>query len=60
MIATEWPEFAALDWAAARSIMAAPIVVDGRRLLDPSALLDLGFTYARVGTPSAEPAVAVR
>ncbi|MFI5226590.1 MAG: UDP-glucose dehydrogenase family protein [Candidatus Limnocylindrales bacterium] len=60
VIATEWPEFAALDWAAARPTMATPLVVDGRRLLDPSAMLDLGFTYARVGTPSGEPAAALR
>ncbi len=56
VIATEWPEFAALDWRAAHGLMASPVVVDGRRLLDPAAMRDLGYTYARVGTPSEEPA----
>ena len=56
VIATEWPEFRDLDWARARSVMATPVVVDGRRLLDPRAMRDLGFAYERVGTPSGAPA----
>ncbi len=56
VIATEWPEFAALDWAMALPLMADPIVVDGRRLLDPAVMRALGYAYARVGTPSGEPA----
>ena len=55
VIATEWPEFAEIDWAAARSLMAEPVVIDGRRLLDPVVMRDLGFAYERVGSPSAEP-----
>jgi UDPglucose 6-dehydrogenase len=51
VIATEWPEFLALDWGRARGVMAAPLVIDGRRLLDPSAMRDLGFDYERVGSP---------
>ena len=60
MIATEWPAFRELDWARARSVMASPVVVDGRRLLDPRAMRDLGFAYERVGTPSGEPARSTR
>ena len=60
VIATEWPEFRDLDWAHARSVMASPVVVDGRRLLDPRAIRDLGFAYERVGTPSGEPARSSR
>ncbi|MEP6637818.1 MAG: nucleotide sugar dehydrogenase [Chloroflexota bacterium] len=55
VIATEWPEFRDLDWAAARAQMASPLVIDGRRLLDPSAMRELGFRYERVGTPTSEP-----
>ena len=55
VIATEWPEFVALDWAGARARMATPLVIDGRRLLDPLAMRDLGFRYERVGSPSAVP-----
>jgi UDPglucose 6-dehydrogenase len=54
VIATEWPEFRELDWAAARTLMATPLVVDGRRLLDPGAMRALGFEYERVGTPTGE------
>ena len=43
VIATEWPEFEALDWVAAREVMAARLIIDGRRLLDPARMRDLGF-----------------
>jgi UDPglucose 6-dehydrogenase len=52
IIATEWPEFRDLDWAAARGVMASPLVIDGRRLLDPAAMRKLGFAYERVGSPT--------
>jgi UDPglucose 6-dehydrogenase len=51
IIATEWPEFKDLDWAHARGSMASPVVIDGRRLLDPAVMRDLGFDYERVGSP---------
>jgi UDPglucose 6-dehydrogenase len=59
VIATEWPEFETLDWARARAIMAAPLVIDGRRLLDPVAMRNLGFDYERVGSPPSGAAVRV-
>jgi UDPglucose 6-dehydrogenase len=55
VIATEWPEFAELDWAAVRDDMATPLVIDGRRLLDPDAMRRLGYRYERVGSPTREP-----
>jgi UDPglucose 6-dehydrogenase len=60
VIATEWPEFAMLDWAELRSVLRTPLVVDGRRLLDGDGLRRLGFRYLAVGTPDhhADPAVA--
>jgi len=54
VIATEWPEFKELDWANARQQMTSPLVIDGRRLLDPATMRDLGFRYERVGSPSSE------
>ena len=54
VIATEWPEFKELDWAAARTRMATPLVIDGRRLLDPATMRDLGYGYERVGSPTSE------
>jgi len=59
VIATEWPEFAHLDWVSARAVMAGPVVLDGRRLLDPASMSDLGFRYARVGTPEREPVASL-
>jgi UDPglucose 6-dehydrogenase len=56
VIATEWPEFKDLDWSHVRGLLASPIVVDGRRLLDPGEMRDLGYRYERVGSP---PSVAV-
>jgi UDPglucose 6-dehydrogenase len=61
VIATEWPAFKAIDWAAARSRLRRPLVVDGRRLLDRDAMTALGYTYIAVGTDrSIEGAVAER
>jgi UDPglucose 6-dehydrogenase len=54
VIATEWPEFKTLDWAAARGRMATPIVIDGRRLLDPESMRKLGYRYERVGSPTSD------
>ena len=51
VIATEWPEFRDLDWERARWLMAVPLVLDGRRLLDPARMAALGFRYERVGSP---------
>jgi UDPglucose 6-dehydrogenase len=56
VIATEWPEFKELDWAGVRDRMATPLVIDGRRLLDPTTMRDLGYRYERVGSPTSQPA----
>jgi UDPglucose 6-dehydrogenase len=52
VIATEWPEFAALDWARIGRSMARPLIIDGRNLLDPKALRALGLEYESVGRPA--------
>jgi UDPglucose 6-dehydrogenase len=51
VIATEWPEYRTLEWAALRDEMSSPLIVDGRRLLDPHAVRGLGFRYEAVGSP---------
>jgi UDPglucose 6-dehydrogenase len=48
-LVTEWSEFAALDWAAVRSIVAGTTVVDGRNALDPAVLTAAGFQYVGFG-----------
>jgi UDPglucose 6-dehydrogenase len=52
VIATEWAEFADLDLAELRNVMAHPVIVDGRNLLDPSVVAAAGFTYYSVGRPT--------
>jgi nucleotide sugar dehydrogenase len=50
VLVTEWAEFLELDWAQARTVMARPVVIDGRNALDADALVALGFTYEGIGT----------
>lgn len=50
---TEWPEFAALDWARICTSMEKPaFLFDGRNLLDHPALFSLGFNVFPIGKPS--------
>jgi UDPglucose 6-dehydrogenase len=54
VIGTEWPEFLQLDWLSLAPTMAAPIVIDGRRLLDGPTMRRLGYSYEAVGAPSSQ------
>jgi UDPglucose 6-dehydrogenase len=58
LILTDWPAFAKLDLPRLKQLMRFPIVVDGRNLYRPSAMLDHGFTYLSMGRPAAHPAPA--
>ena len=49
VLCTEWDEFRKLDLEKLRSIMAQPIVLDGRNLFDPKKMAELGFVYKGVG-----------
>ena len=49
VVATEWPEFKALDLERARRNMSHPIMFDGRNLFDPEELKRLGFVYKSIG-----------
>jgi UDPglucose 6-dehydrogenase len=51
VLATEWPDFAAVDLAEVHRQMHTPIVFDGRNLLDPNTMRDLGFQYYSIGRP---------
>lgn len=53
LILTDWPEFRTLDFARIRNAMALPVLVDGRNLLDPTALAEHGFEYVCMGRPTA-------
>jgi UDPglucose 6-dehydrogenase len=55
VIATEWNEFANVDFAAVKERMTTPIVFDGRNLLKPETMGELGFHYHSVGRASVVP-----
>lgn len=43
VVVTEWPEYLELEWPKIKSAMRTPLVLDGRNLLDRSALTRIGF-----------------
>jgi len=49
VIATEWPEFANVDFAKVRESMTSPLLFDGRNLLDPGKMKAHGFEYHGIG-----------
>ncbi|MBL9113442.1 MAG: UDP-glucose/GDP-mannose dehydrogenase family protein [Verrucomicrobiaceae bacterium] len=49
IIATEWPEFAAVDLAKLREVIRTPLIFDGRNLLDPGSATNFGFQYRGIG-----------
>ena len=51
LLVTEWEEFLRLDWERVRGLMARPLLLDGRNLLDPTEMRALGFEYHSVGRP---------
>jgi UDPglucose 6-dehydrogenase len=55
LICTDWPEFAQQDLAQLRAVMAQPIIVDGRNLMDPQTIASAGFVYASIGRPTVKP-----
>jgi UDPglucose 6-dehydrogenase len=55
VIATEWPEFANVDLTALKKRMTTPIVFDGRNLLKPETMGELGFHYHSIGRGSVIP-----
>jgi UDPglucose 6-dehydrogenase len=50
LILTEWPEFKTLDLKRIRGLLNLPLLLDGKNLLDPSAVSAAGLTYYGVGT----------
>jgi len=49
VILTDWEEFCHLDYGKIKARMASANLVDGKNLLDPQALKDLGFSYRGMG-----------
>ena len=48
-VLTEWDDFRWLDFEKVKDAMAEPRIVDGRNLLDPPTMRNLGFAYDGVG-----------
>jgi len=48
-VLTEWDEFRWLDFDKVAEVMATPVVVDARNLLDPAPLKRRGFAYEGIG-----------
>jgi UDPglucose 6-dehydrogenase len=49
VVLTEWPEFRTLDWAKLAGVVARPVVVDTRNLLDPDVVRRAGFEWNGLG-----------
>src|ERR671936_2012398 len=52
VIVTEWDELRGLASEEVREVMARPLIIDGRNLLDPDAVRRAGFAYEGVGRQS--------
>jgi UDPglucose 6-dehydrogenase len=48
-ICTEWQEFRSPDFAAFKSLLKQPVVVDGRNLYDPALMAQQGVRYFAIG-----------
>lgn len=48
-ILTEWNEFKQADLEKVKSLLKAPVIVDGRNLYQPEMARELGFTYVSTG-----------
>lgn len=55
VICTEWPEFRRPDLAEVRRRLAAPLVFDGRNVLDGPRMAAEGFEYHSIGRPFVAP-----
>ncbi|WP_141015541.1 UDP-glucose dehydrogenase family protein [Nocardioides sambongensis] len=49
LVATEWPEYVALDPGELRGWVDEPRILDGRNCLDPQAWREAGWTYRALG-----------
>jgi UDPglucose 6-dehydrogenase len=55
LILTDWPEFAQLDLGRLHASLRYPIVIDGRNLYSPDAMLRHGLMYLSIGRAASHP-----
>jgi len=53
VICTEWPQYRTPDFHRMRSLLADPVIFDGRNLYDLDWMAQTGLTYISVGRPTA-------
>ncbi len=49
VICTEWKAFRSVDFTWLKQQLKLAVVIDGRNLYEPKALLDAGLTYSAIG-----------
>ena len=49
LVLTAWPQFKELDYSRIKKLMAYPLIIDGRNILNGSFLRRLGFQYSGIG-----------
>lgn len=52
VICTEWPEFKKLDLERLRGLLASPVLIDARNILDPGSAARHGIRYTGIGRGS--------
>ena len=55
VLATEWPEYLTLDFAALAERMRGSVVLDARNALDPHQVVGAGLRYVALGRTAAAP-----
>ncbi|CAN5578135.1 UDP-glucose/GDP-mannose dehydrogenase family protein [soil metagenome] len=55
VVATEWPEFALLEWRRIAPLMDGDVVADGRHVVDVGSATDAGLRVFSLGVQSAPP-----
>ncbi|MGE0600088.1 MAG: UDP-glucose/GDP-mannose dehydrogenase family protein [Dehalococcoidia bacterium] len=58
VLATDWPEYLAFDYASSRESMDSAVFFDTRNAMDGELLISSGFTYLCIGRPAVEAASA--
>ncbi|AQP44063.1 UDP-glucose dehydrogenase family protein [Tessaracoccus flavus] len=53
VLLTEWREYVDLDPASVRTLVARPVLIDGRNAIDPAHWREAGWTYTGLGRPAA-------
>jgi UDPglucose 6-dehydrogenase len=49
IICTDWPEYKNINWMKMKDIMQTPYIFDGRNMLNPVELKEIGFIYKGIG-----------